>query len=1094
MFRILGPALVCLLLAVTAARGAAPPTTHMRLSPRQKQLMDEAGKNWKKAREAVRDGKPERAIAPGRVAVNAIRELAGVHPHLAAMLSTLADWCEMAKRFDPAVEARAEALAILKKLHGSDDWRVIDARLALAETRAWPKRDAADRDRLARADRRHRSAMTSAREGDLTTAAEGLASALTLTRQVRGDWCPQTAARMSNLAGILRDLGEYKRSEALLRRALAIRERTLGRRHPESASSLHALAALYWSLRDFRRAEPLFLSALRVQKDLLGENDQDTARTMANLAQLYKDDGRLTLARPLAERALAIRKEVVGESDPDYAMSLHNLGALYRDLGDLTGARLLYEKSLALRRKHLPRNHPDIAFSLNNLGDLHYRMENPKQAKKYFEQALEMLERQVGARHPLYQATLNNLAGVFIDEEDYPRALKLNEQALALARAALGERHPDTIRTLNNLGVVYWAKGDLARSLPIFERALALNKVALGERHPGYARSLDNLAVQHLSRGDPVRAEPLFRQALTLIRQHLDDTFSVQSARQRLGLLSLQQRYLHLYLTAASAADIEPARMYEHVLAWKGALAQRQTEERILAEQPELAPLAAELRAARVQLAQLGAVAPPPGSEKAWVNAFIRLEKEKEALEEKLASQSALFRRSRKKRKVSAEEILKALPSGVALVELVEYAQGLPRPVRKGQYQSEGRFLAFVLVRGRPVRCVALGPGERIHHAVVKWRRPLETSPPALPDPVAASDLRRWVWLPLARSLGEGITTVLVAPDGALAGLPLAALPGSRRGQYLLEEITLGVVPSGRSLLDSPEGGNSSPAEGLLVVGGLTYGKIGQPWPALPGTRLEVERIARLYRERFSDRSAPRLLTGRNAGKEALARELGGGKASAWRHLHLATHGFFAAPRREERDSAARAMMQQETAYLRNPLLACGLVLSDANSDPQKGILTGEEVMSLDLRRCDLVVLSACETGLGRVAEGEGVLGLQRAFHLAGAKTVVTSLWSVSDPATSVLMEQFYKCLWGEKKVSKLEALRQAQLFVLKNPDAVRKRAGELQAAAVRSGVASGLRGAGKKALLLPMSGKMASERSHPAWWAAFVPSVAGRW
>src|SRR5262249_5833839 len=140
---------------------------------------------------------------------------------------------------------------------------------------------------------------------------------------------------------------------------------------------------------------------------------------------------------------------------------------------------------------------------------------------------------------------------------------------------------------------------------------------------------------------------------------------------------------------------------------------------------------------------------------------------------------------------------------------------------------------------------------------------------------------------------------------------------------------------------------------------------------------------------------------------------------------------------------------------------------ADANRDPLSGLLSAEEATSLDLRGCALVTLSACDTGLGAVVAGEGVLGLQRAFHLAGARGVVASLWSVSDPATSVLMEEFYRRLWSRKKVSKLEALRQAQLFVLRNPKAVAARGEELR----RQARDSSLRGLGKTAVPILPSG-----------------------
>jgi CHAT domain-containing protein len=117
---------------------------------------------------------------------------------------------------------------------------------------------------------------------------------------------------------------------------------------------------------------------------------------------------------------------------------------------------------------------------------------------------------------------------------------------------------------------------------------------------------------------------------------------------------------------------------------------------------------------------------------------------------------------------------------------------------------------------------------------------------------------------------------------------------------------------------------------------------------------------------------------------------------------------------------------------------------------------------------------------------GEGALGLPRAFHVAGAQSVITSLWNVSDPATSVLMEEFYRRLWSAKKVSKLEALRQAQLYVLNNPDKVAARARQLRD---RAGETTALRGVGRKAVVLPAGTKPAVTRSHPAWWAGFVLS-----
>jgi CHAT domain-containing protein len=365
-------------------------------------------------------------------------------------------------------------------------------------------------------------------------------------------------------------------------------------------------------------------------------------------------------------------------------------------------------------------------------------------------------------------------------------------------------------------------------------------------------------------------------------------------------------------------------------------------------------------------------------------------------------------------------------------------------------------------------------------------------------DQKAAGQLRTLLWDKLAPSL-PGCTVVLLSPDGVLCSLPWAALPGSKPGTYLIEEVAIAQIASARQLL-LPSARTGS---GLLAVGGLDYGKAqaeGKGWVALPGTLLESRAVVQQHQERFPKGRPARLLEGDRVDKAALAGALRPGKGEPrWRHIHLATHGYFLQPSAPKalavaaRGGAEVAGLGREepAAVNLDPLLGCGLVLSGANQDSERGTLTALEVADLDLRGTEVLVLSACETGLGKLEGGEGVLGLQSAFHGAGARTVVASLWSVSDPATSVLMERFYTNLWSDKPMTRLEALRQAQLYVLKHPEAVLQRARELREALVKGGrgTAEELRGKGKEVELAGDKEKREGERSHPAWWAAFVLS-----
>src|SRR5262249_9242555 len=299
----------------------------------------------------------------------------------------------------------------------------------------------------------------------------------------------------------------------------------------------------------------------------------------------------------------------------------------------------------------------------------------------------------------------------------------------------------------------------------------------------------------------------------------------------------------------------------------------------------------------------------------------------------------------------------------------------------------------------------AAGPGARAGRA---RRRPLERRPVGPIDQVAAAFLRKHLWLPIAKALGK-CRTVLIAPDGILCALPFAALPGQRPCSFLVEHYSIGYLTSGRHLLELT-GQSGLSGEGLLAVGGRDWGTPPAPGRGserrgrgggvcrnLPGPRLEIDRIGRLYRARFPGGRPLATMTGTGADKASLIRQLTPAKeGKAWRYLHLATHAFFLAappvPRRLAGDELSFVQERDQLTAQRNPLLRTGLVLSGANRSPEMGLYRGEEVRELDLRGTEVVVLSACDTALGRLQQGEGMLGLQRAFGLTGARSLVASL------------------------------------------------------------------------------------------------------
>jgi CHAT domain-containing protein len=905
---------------------------------------------------------------------------------------------------------------------------------------------------------------------------------LAIKKQTVGEKSNSYATSLHNLAAIHEQRGDLAKARALYEKARDICKEAVGELHPDHATSLERLGELYERLGENAKAVASFRKIVTIHKAAVGEQSVRYTAALTRLATLYAAAGDYAHCQPLFEKALKITGSLRGVRHIDYGRALHNLAEISRAVHDWSEAAALYQKAFAIKKEALGERHPDCAMTLSSLGAMYREMDDLDSAQKYLEQARDITRAALGAKHPEHAKRLNSLAVLLMSRKEYAKARTLLEEAVSILKATLGERNADYLDALDNLGDLFLETGDSRRARPIYEKTLALRKAVWGESHPDYALTLRQRGRLHLAEGEHAKAAAALAQALRIKQRYADVTSGVLNQRQSLTVRIDLRDLLSDYLTAALAADVPVEQMHEAVLLTKGSVADRHAAELLARDEPELASLLERLRLVRAGMARLQAE-PAPGAAMEWEKRFRELELQRDSLEADLTRRSARFRQQRK---VSSELLRKALPERTALVDLLVYDHYVLAADKKNQV-TERRLLAFVVRAGQKTALCSLGKAAPIHEAVAAWHKPFQAAPPGRVDEKAADNLRRLVWQPLQKFLPKG-ETILVSPDGPLCALPLAALPGSKPGTYLIEERRIASVASPRQLLEQRTWSKDQ-AEGLLAVGGLAYGSPRSKeeslpqWPPLPGTRFEAERITSLYRQRFP-KAPPRLLTGAAGDKGRLLQELSATKDKRPRYLHLATHGFLLQPQTDKGKFKARAYL----LAVRNPLLLSGIVLASANRDPG-GILTAEEVSGLDLRGCDLVVLSACETGLGTFHATEGVLGLQRAFHLAGARTTVASLWSVSDPATSVLMEQFYRNLLGAKKVAKLEALRQAQLFVLRNPDKVVARARELQKALAGSGEEIGLRGVGKKAGLLPVGGRKEDRRSPPAWWAAFVLS-----
>jgi CHAT domain-containing protein/tetratricopeptide (TPR) repeat protein len=936
--------------------------------------------------------------------------------------------------------------------------------------------------------------------------------ALKINQKVLGERHPETADSLSNLGLVLVAQRDHAAAQALFERALAIRREVLGERHPDTAGSLNDLANLLKSEGDYAAARPLYERALEIRREAVGDHDPDFAVSMNNLAMLLEEQGDYAAARPLFEQAMRITKEAVGEKHPSSAAIMSNLALLLEEQGDYTAARPLCEQALEIQELTIGKRTAAYATSLNNLGALFAANGELAAARLRFEQALAIRKEVLGERHPDYTSSLNNLAHVLVSQGEYAAARPLYEQALAIGKAEKHEHRPDHAKALDNLAQLLVTQGDFAAARPLHEQARSIRKEVLHERHPAFAASLSNIGCLLWAQRDYTGAAPFLKQALEIDRGNLELAAAAQSERQQLAMAQAHRGRLDAYLSITPLAAQSPADAYRHLLVCKGAVFDRQQRLRAQRRHFQAGPASgAALRFAAYertvrQLAELALAAPDLANVNAWRDKLSDLARRKDELEAELARLDAGFRADRVMASRTPEQLQADLPRGTALVDYLVYTSMEPPAGGNGDFQRRRQVVAFVVRPDRPIARVDLGPIAPIVQAIDAWRPLLISRQTAPSASEPALTLRRLIWKPVQPHL-DGINSVLVSPDGPIGQVPLAALPGNEPKTYLIEERSIDVVPVPRLLASAvspskardgrgPKEGE--PAPSVLLAGDIDYG--GDPgssadrglsrsaaadtragfrpdFKALPATRGEIKEVASSFEARFPKACAQILYCDR-ATEEAIRRQ-----APRSRYVHLATHGYFAPP---ELRSALRSENTGSVGAGNDPLggaglagyhpgLLSGIVLAGANRRPtpvgrEDGILTALEVAELDLGGVELAVLSACETGLGEVAGGEGLLGLQRAFQVAGAHSVVASLWNIGDEPTRALMTRFYENLW-RKCQTPAAALRAAQLSMLH---------GDLW----RGGLNQRGRG------LSPIVKASPSDRVAPFYWAGFVLST----
>jgi CHAT domain-containing protein len=901
---------------------------------------------------------------------------------------------------------------------------------------------------------------------------------------------PKYATALALVASVCNGQGDNAQAEPLYRQALAIFHGTGTDKTLAAANAVDNLANVDVALGRFAKAEPLYRQVLATFEALRAQNDVAYATAQCNLAALYALRNDYPRAEQLYRQALETVKRWPGDKHPDYARALTALADMYKSMKDYAAAEPLYRQALEINPHALDDNHPDYVMSLNALGGLYILTRDYARAESLLRAALEVAKGFSGRDRLVTARTLDDLGELYWRQGDYTRAEPCYRQAFEVDKTYWGEESLPYAGSLDSLGELYREMGDFARAEAMLVRRCEIVKKLLGEDSYEYALARSTLGKVYWSQGDYARAAPLLRQALEGSRQLLDNVAAMQSEQQQLRVAQNMRYRLDRYLSAAPRAGVSGEAVYGYVLAWKGAVFAQQRRVHELrhlgkGDDPAVTRLADRLDDTARELAALALAGPDPDKLAACKQRVAKLTERQERLEAELGRRSAAFRRQQELRAQTPAGVQAVLPADAALVDLLEYTRYDPPPQGKGKMLEERHLAAFVVRPDRAVVQLDLGPLAPITQAVDGWRQAVARKRTRGGERAAGAVLGRCLCQPLEPHL-QGVRTLLVSPDGAVGRVPFAALPGSKPDTYLIEERAVAMVSVPQLLPEllarGEPAGDVAGKPSLLLVGDVDFAAApgtadedaGSRSPArgtterlqfrpLPATLGEISVLEKYFRRRFRDAPVD-VLEGAEATEEAVREQ-----ASRRRWLHLATHGFFAPPQlRSALAPDPGDASERQGAVGLHPGLLSGLALAGANRPPEDGqndgILTALEVAELDLRNVDLAVLSACETGLGEVEGGEGLLGLQRAFQVAGARSVVASLWQVDDLWTRQLMERFYRNLW-QKKMGKLDALREAQGWLLTE--------------------------APKPGLVL-LEGDRKPVRTPPYFWAAFV--LSGDW
>lgn len=911
--------------------------------------------------------------------------------------------------------------------------------------------------------------------GDYERALEYFRQSLSIIRMLWGTNHPTYASILGNIANCYSILGDDKTALEYLFNELKIYKEIFGIMSPEYAMCLDNIGICYAYLGKFSKGLEYCYQALTIQQDLFHEENLDIASSLTHIGVCYSDLGDLTQALKCYEQGLIIVERVLGNEHPVYAETLNYIGLCHYRLADYAKALEYCQQALSIQEMTIGEKHTDIASSLNLIGLFYSELGDYSNALEYHYRALRLYEELFGSEYSYYAETLDYIGHCYSKLGNYEKALEnhkrslnikektlgkehtgyaatlvyigncLNnqealdyyKQALSIDEGSVGKEHPDYATGLNNIGLHYQSLGDYPKALTLHRQALDIFKNAYGTEHPEYGKGLYYVGVCYYELDDFSKATDCFTSFAKISSSYVTSTFSFLSESQRELFWKRYSGFFtdDLFLYSSVMTSPEMCRTaYDGALLGKGLLLNAEIEMRkLILEKGDNKALNLFNHIIECR-SRLDVLYQDPIDKKEQIDSLLNIiDKAQRAL----MKRSKAFGDYTRNLAFKWTDVQKTLGKNDVAIEFETYT-----------YQDTTFYLALTLRKGYT----------EPHLIELFNSKELAAIRPSLY--YTSTTLTELIWGKLRDEI-KGTQNVFFSPAGELNNIGIEYLVEKDGERLINEKRNYYRLTSTRELVKKNQAHSFT---NTVIYGGIRYdvtptsfltGKEsnaerlalqanrtslvkdtsnvsrGQNWDYLPGTKAEADALSMMMKEMKVNNV---LLLEGEYGTEESFKALHG---MNWEVIHIATHGFYwkysdAIQHSDYRPSFIKGtesdMPKEDKALTRSGLLFAGAQNSFLGQniawDVEDGILTAKEISRLDLRKTDLVVISACQSGIGEVT-GDGVFGLQRGFKKAGVQSIVMSLWEVNDEATRILMTCFYENMLNGQ--SKYKALQNAQ-------------------------------------------------------------------